>query len=65
MKHQITYLHCGDHLKGTLKNEIEQVIEVVETIEWNSEFTIVTNNTEISHQTAYNKRFEIEFDKLG
>ena len=51
--------------EGKLKNEIKQVIEVVETIEWNNEFTVVTNNTEISHQTAYNKRFEIEFDKLG
>ena len=65
MKHQIAYLHCGDHLKGTLKNEIEQVIEVVETIEWNKEFTVVTNNTETSHQTAYNKRFEMEFANLG
>ena len=65
MKHKITYLHCGDHLKGTLKDEIEEVIEVVDSIEWKSEFKVIIPETELLYQIAYNKRFEIEFDKLG
>ena len=66
MNHQITYLHCGEHLKESLKNEIDEVLSVVNLIEWQEEFKFIKpNSKEILHQTAYNKRFEIEFEKLG
>lgn len=65
MKHRITYLHCGDHLKGTLKSEIDEVINVVELIDWEMEFQVISSSSILRHQTAYNKRFEIEFEKLG
>ncbi|SVB59555.1 uncharacterized protein METZ01_LOCUS212409, partial [marine metagenome] len=29
MNHQITYLHCGEHLKESLKDEIDEVLSVV------------------------------------
>ena len=65
MKHQITYLHCGEHLKGTLKREIDEVIQVVDLIEWEQEFQVISPDSTLLHQTAYNKRFEIEFEKFG
>ena len=65
MKHQITYLHCGEHLKESLKDEIDEVLSVVNLIEWKEEFKVIKPDSTLLHQTAYNKRFEIEFEKLG
>jgi hypothetical protein len=66
MKHQIKYLHCGGNLKESLKDEIDEVLSVVNLIEWQEEFKFIKpNSKEILHQTAYNKKFEIEFEKLG
>ena len=57
MNHQITYLHCGEHLKESLKNEIDEVLFVVDLIEWEAEFKVVRTDSVLLHQTAYNKRF--------
>ena len=66
MKHQITYLHCGEKLKKSLKDEIDEVVSVVNLIQWEEKFKFIKpNSEEIEHQSAYNKRFEIEFEKLG
>ena len=65
MNHQITYLHCGEHLKNSLETEIEEVVHVVDSIEWKGEFKVVQPDSTVLHQTAYNKQFEIEFQKLG
>ncbi len=66
MNHQITYLHCGEKLKESLKDEIDEVLSVVDLIQWEEKFKFIKpNSEEIEHQSAYNKRFEIEFEKLG
>ena len=65
MKHQIKYLHCGKHLKKSLKDEIDEVLSVVNLIEWQEEFKVIKPDSTLLHQTAYNKKFEIEFEKLG
>ena len=66
MKHQITYLHCGEKLKKSLKDEIDEVVSVVDLIQLEEKFKFIKpNSEEIEHQSAYNKRFEIEFEKLG
>ena len=65
MNHLITYLHCGEHLKNSLRIEIEEVVHVVESIEWEDEFKFVQSDSIMFHQTAYNKRFQIEFEQLG
>ena len=65
MNHQITYLHCGEHLKESLKDEIVEVLSVVNLIEWQEEFKVIKPDSTLLHQTAYNKKFEIEFEKLG
>ena len=64
MKHEITFLHCGDQLKGNLKAEIEELLQVVEIMEWSEEFKITDERSTLYHQSAYNKQFEIEFTKL-
>ena len=65
MNHQVTYLHCGEHLKGTLKSEMDEVVHIVELIEWEREFKVGKSGSTLLRQTAYNKRFEAEFKKLG
>ena len=65
MNCEITYLHCGRHLQRSLKNEIDEVLSVVDAIEWKKEFKVVTPDSTLFHQTAYNKKFELEFQNLG
>ena len=65
MKHQITYLHCGEHLRESLNDEIDEVVSVVDLIKWEEEFKVIKTDSTLLHQTAYNKKFEIEFEKLG
>ena len=65
MKHQITHLHCGEHLIESLSDEIDEVVSVVDLIKWEEEFKVIKPDSTLLHQTAYNKRFEIEFEKLG
>ena len=64
MKHQITYLHCGEHLKESLKDEIDEVLSVVNLIEWKEEFKVIKPDSTLLHQTAYNKRFEISLNHV-
>ena len=51
MKHQITYLHCGEKLKKSLKDEIDEVVSVVDLIQWEGKFKFIKpNSEEIEHQ---------------
>jgi hypothetical protein len=65
MKYKITYLHCEEHLKESLKTEIQEVVQVVESIDWQDEFKVIQPRSTLFHQTAHNKRFELEFQQLG
>lgn len=47
------------------ESEIDEVLSVVNLIEWHEEFKVSKPDSTLLHQTAYNKRFEIEFEKLG
>ena len=49
MKHQITYLHCGEHLKESLKDEIDEVLSVVNLIEWKDEFKVIKPDSTLLH----------------
>ena len=61
MNYQISYLHCGEHLKESLKDEIDEVVNVVNLIEWEEEFKVIRQDSVILHQTAYNKKIKIKF----
>tara|TARA_B100001123_G_scaffold369149_1_gene430616 strand:- start:767 stop:1279 length:513 start_codon:yes stop_codon:yes gene_type:complete len=63
MNHEIAYLHCDEHLKRSLKNEIDEVLSVVAGIEWQPIYKHV--RAARPHQTSYNMRFKDEFKKLG
>jgi|TARA_B100002003_G_C13780362_1_gene386496 hypothetical protein len=65
VKHKAAYLHCGKRLRRSLENEINEVLSVVGLIEWKETFRIAAQDSTPTHQTAYNKAFEIEFQKLG
>ena len=65
MKYKITYLHCGEHLKESPKTEMQEVVQVVESIDWQDEFKVIQPRSTLFHQTAHNKRFELEFQQLG
>ncbi len=47
------------------ESEIDEVLSVVNLIEWHEEFKVSKPDSTLLHQTADNKRFEIEFEKLG
>jgi hypothetical protein len=63
MNHEITYLHCNERIQRDHNTEIDEVLSVVGGIEWKPKFT--HPRAKKPHQTAYNKRFEDEFKKLG
>ena len=66
MNRQITYLHCGERLRRSLKHETDEVLSVVDGIEWQPVLKIDRpDKTTLKHQAAYNKRFENEFQQLG
>jgi len=65
MKYKIEYLNCGDVLLNSLKSEIDEIKRVIQSIEWNPKFTFISSDKTFEHQTAYNKKFEIEFSKYN
>ena len=46
MKHQIIYLHCGVKLKESLKDEIDEVVSMVDLIQWEEKFKFIKPNSE-------------------
>ena len=65
MKSEVTFLHCGERLQEHLKEEIDEILGIVDFIEWEKEFSFVKNDKLLEHQTAYNERFKGEFEQLG
>ena len=65
MNYKVKYLHCEKSLLESLKQNIEDVFSVINSIEWEKDFEVNYSGRILRHQTAYNKVFEIEFEKLG
>ncbi len=49
MKYQINFLHCGEHLKKSLKDEIDEVLSVVNLIEWKDDFKVIKPDSTLLH----------------
>ena len=47
MNHEIKYLNCGKLLKEKVKNEIDEIVQVVELIKWEKEFKVIKKNKKI------------------
>ena len=65
MKAITAYFHCGDQLKKTLDQEINEIESVVSQVQWSSSFQYEENGKTLEHQTAYNKTFSGQFAGLG
>jgi hypothetical protein len=65
VKHKTIYFHCGDQLQKTLEKEINEVISVVNHVEWLPSFQHSEDVKTHEHQTAYNKAFSTQFLSLG
>jgi len=59
------FFHCGDQLMKTLASAIAEIRTAMTAVPWKEEFSIEHDGRLFSHQTAYNKVFEREFDELG
>jgi len=65
MKFQTTYFNCGDYLKDTLSEEIQEITDVISGVEWSESFRHSGNGNTVEHQTAYNRAFADGFKRLG
>ena len=61
MKAEIEYFHCGDQLRRTLANEIDEVTYIVRSVPWAESFTYSYDGTVCEHQAGYNKAFATQF----
>jgi len=37
MKYEISFFHCGDHLKKTLATEIDEIESIVQSVQWSDD----------------------------
>ena len=65
MKFKETILHCSSELFESFKLQIEEIRSVLKRVDKCEDFTLQFEDTEFENQRAYNKAFEIEFEKLG
>ena len=66
MNYKTTYLHCSETLKNHLEEEINEVFEVISSIEWKPDFVFCkSEQNRLEHQSAYNEKFKVELEKIG
>ena len=65
MKFEISYFHCGEYLKKTLAEQIEEVKSTVTAIHWVPEFQYEREDISCQHQTAFNRAFVEQFNHHG
>jgi hypothetical protein len=65
MKADIAYFHCGDQLRKTLAVEIGEAMSIVAAIKWADAFQYSESGSKYEHQSAYNRAFAVEFNRLG
>ena len=65
MKYELKHLHCGDNLLKSQKREIDEIEFVIESVKWEKEKEVNDETKIFKHQSAYNKIFENEFEKLN
>ncbi len=64
MKYKEEYFFCSPKLLSNVA-EVHEIFTCIDNIKWNSEFEIKCEDRTYHHQTAYNKAFEIEFEKFN
>lgn len=62
MKFKTEYFFCSEKLLRNI-DEIKEIYDCISNIEWKPNFSIEIGDKKYNHQSAYNKAFEIEFEK--
>ena len=65
MKYLTEYLHCGDGLKESFSVELDEIFNVISSLQWQSHFTVTDKGKKYDHQRAYNRAFNNAFKELG
>ena len=65
LRAETTYFHCGDQLRETLFEEIQEVLAAVDAVKWSPSFAHERTQRRFEHQTGYNKAFGGEFSRMG
>ena len=66
MKYQTNYLFCSEKLISQI-SEVKEILNVVSVIPWNpTKIEVLSEkNEKLYYQKAYNRLFQIEFEKRG
>ncbi len=64
MKYKEEYFFCSHKLLSNV-TEVHEIFKCIDNIKWDSEFEVQFKGRTYHHQAAYNKSFEIEFDKFN
>jgi hypothetical protein len=66
MIYKTSCFHCSDHLLATFKPQIDEIIDCIDAVPWQKEFSIqLPKGSTVHHQTAYNKAFQDLFMQRG
>ena len=64
MKYKTEYFFCSQKLLQNV-DELGEVFSCINKVKWKSSFDLSLNGNKYEHQTAYNKAFGLQFEKLG
>ena len=64
MKTQKDYFFCSPKLLQNIE-QLKEIDACLLAVQWKEDFHLQVGNKKYSHQTAYNKAFNIEFSKFG
>jgi len=65
MKYREAYFNCGDYLRETLADGIDEIISSIAAIPWSEEFELATSTKILRHQAAYNQALASKLAALG
>jgi hypothetical protein len=61
VKHIEKKYHCSESLLQTFAPQLEEIRSAISSIAWQKEFDLSVDGKFYTHQSAYNKAFDIEF----
>jgi hypothetical protein len=64
MKIKKDYFFCSPKLLQNI-DQLKEIDACLSTVQWKEDFDIQVGGKKLSHQSGYNKAFEIEFKKYG
>lgn len=65
MKYKTAYFHTSDHLQETFRLQLDEIEQVISTVQWAPDFSFDYSGRTYINQTGYNKAFQAAFGELG